>query len=367
VSRYAFLLVLVWSARAYAFPQYQISREDTCTSCHLSPAGGGLLNENGLNVAETFSQWGTPSAFLNGAVPTPSWLELSGDLRWAAGYEKLRPTGAFITFPMQAEVYGAATSGAFSLHVTAGARVPEYPDTYGPSLFASREHWLQWEQKPGENHGLYIRVGRFMPVYGLRFAEHPMYTRQYGGTPLYGEAYALAAEYIEPGWEVHATAFVHDPLQGTVELGNGAAVYAEARLDTATSVGVESKLDLTTDDRKLYGGVTAKHHFKGPDILVSGEAELVHQKISAGGTANGVVASVVGTYFVGAFLVDLGIGLYDPHLSIRYLDQEAADLNVHWVATSHIELLFTSRLQMLELGAGGLSSGYSLLQFHYRI
>ena len=33
---------------AHAYPQFQMSRDQTCTGCHLSPSGGGLLNENGL-------------------------------------------------------------------------------------------------------------------------------------------------------------------------------------------------------------------------------------------------------------------------------------------------------------------------------
>ena len=53
-----------------------------------------------------------------------------------------------------------------------------------------------------------MRVGRFMPVFGLRFAEHVMYTRQYGGTPLYGETYGLAVEYITPKYEAHLTGFI---------------------------------------------------------------------------------------------------------------------------------------------------------------
>ena len=40
----------------------------------ISPSGGGLLNENGLNVAEQMSTWGTDPAVLNGLVGSPSWL-----------------------------------------------------------------------------------------------------------------------------------------------------------------------------------------------------------------------------------------------------------------------------------------------------
>ncbi len=361
------LVVLAWSARSLAYPQFQLSRDQMCTDCHLSPAGGGLLSENGLVTAENISQWGIAPEFVNGLVPTPKWLALGGDLRAAAGYTQREPKGALVEFPMQAEVYAAASiADSVSLHVTAGARDPQYGNT-AATLFASREHWVQWQQQPGDTTGLFVRVGRFMPVYGLRLAEHPAYDRQYGGAPLYGEAYGAAAEYITAAWELHATAFVHDPLQGTVELGDGAAVYAETRLSRDTAVGVESKLDVTSDDRKLYGGVTAKHYFGKPDLLVQGELEVVHQTVDAGGTDNQLVGYAVGTYFLGAVMIDLGVGLYEPNLALRYLDQEAADLNVHWFATSHVELLVTNRLQMLELGAGGLTSGYSLLQVHYRL
>jgi hypothetical protein len=359
------------SARALAYPQYQLTRDVTCTGCHLSPAGGTLLNENGLVTAEQFSQWGTNPAFLNGLLPEPKWLELGGDLRWAAGwhryYDQNGKTGAFVTFPMQADLYGAATKDAFSVHVMAGVRDPTYPETYGPSLFASREHWLQWQQHPGETDGLYVRVGRFMPVYGLRLVEHPTYTRQYGGTPLYGETYGAAVEQITADYEVHVTAFAHDPLQKTTEVGNGVAAYGELRLSSNMAVGAETKLDITNDDRKLYSGVTGKLYLEPQKLLFMTELEFMHQKVDLGGTTNNFIGYAGATYFLGAVMIDLGLDLYAPSIPIRYLDQEAADLNIHWFVTSHVELLSTSRFQALEFGLGGQSSGYSLLQFHYRI
>ncbi len=79
-------LIAIASGRADAYPQFQLSRDQTCTGCHLSPAGGNLLNENGLAVAESMSQFGTAPEFFYGKIPTPSWLVLGGDLRGAAGY-----------------------------------------------------------------------------------------------------------------------------------------------------------------------------------------------------------------------------------------------------------------------------------------
>jgi len=364
------LIVIVALARvAHAYPQFQLVKDQTCSSCHLSPAGGGLLSENGMATAENISQFGMAPEFFYNKLPLPKWLELGGELRGAGGYDDAGITKGAIVFPMQAELYAAATFDAFSLHVTAGLRDPQYvvPNSYDPAtLFASREHWVQWQQKPGET-GLFVRVGRFMPVYGLRFAEHPDYDRRYGGTPLYGETYAAAVEYLDPKWEVHATGFIVDPLFDSSEKGNGGTVYAEARLTDTTLVGVESKLDSTPDDRKIYGGVTAKQ-LVTKTLLVEGEVQLVHQRIFGGSGVDGqLVATVVGSYFLGPFLFDLGVNVYHENLHFILLDQEAVDLNVHWFATSHVELLLTNRFQSRALGADGPASGYSLLQLHYRL
>jgi hypothetical protein len=205
-------------------------------------------------------------------------------------------------------------------------------------------------------------------VFGLRFVEHTDWDRRYGGTPLYGEAYGIAIEEIQPRWEVHATAFVHDPYQVTTELGNGAALYAELRVVEATSIGVEGKLDVTPDDKKLYGGLTAKHFFATPGILLEAEGEVIHQRVDLGGHDDQLLAYVLASYLLPyGLMIDLGVEAYEPDLHVRYLDQEGADLNVHWFATSHVELILDNHVQMIELGEGGLSSGYSLLQVHYRI
>jgi hypothetical protein len=205
-------------------------------------------------------------------------------------------------------------------------------------------------------------------VFGLRFDEHPDFDRRYGGTPLYGEAYGLALEYVDPRWEVHATGFIHDPLfPDSVERGNGAALYAETRVTKTTAFGVEGKLDVTPDGRKTYGGVTAKHYFVKQKVLVEAELEIVHQKVDLGGTNNQFVAYVLGSYYLGPFMIDLGLGQYSPDLRLRLIDQEVADLNIHWFTTSHLELMLTNRLQNYDFGAGGTGSGYSLLMLHYRL
>jgi hypothetical protein len=382
--------VLATAGVAHAYPQFQLAKGQTCSECHLSPAGGGLNTENGLNVIQSMSSNGDDPTPFYGNATLPDWFRLGGDVRAAAGYYAIAEDNADTTivsapgtniplfpgttpsntgavlFPMQAEVYAnALLPAAVSLHVTAGLIDPEYNND--ATIFASREHWAMWQQNDGPN-GLFIRAGRFMPVFGLRFAEHVDYDRRYGGTPLYGEAYGLAFEEIQPSWEVHATGFVHDPWQATTELGDGATLYAEGRILGNTSIGVEGKYDHTNDDWKMYGGITAKHWCGCLNLLLQGEVQVIHQQVNGPGFNDQIVGYAMATEFLPeGFMIDLGIGEYEPDVRVKGLTQQVADLNVHWFATSHLEFILTNRLQTEAFGEGGGSSGYSLLQLHYRI
>src|SRR5262245_59535866 len=150
----ALAVLTLGSGAAHAYPQVQLSRDQTCSGCHLSPAGGGLNNENGLTTAETISQWGTSAAFFYGGIPTPSWLVLGGDLRGASGYVQ-SPEKLLASFPMQIELSGNITFGkGLSLYANVGAR-PSEVGNEGATHVWSREHWLMWQQNPGEGTGLF--------------------------------------------------------------------------------------------------------------------------------------------------------------------------------------------------------------------
>lgn len=344
-----------------------MSRDQTCTGCHVSPAGGGLLTENGLTTAEAISRWGTAPEFFYNKIPRPSWLVLGGDLRGASGYVQT-PERLLAAFPMQAEAYAHATFGAgLSLYVDLGARVSEVGKE--STTFAwSREHYLMWQQKPGETTGLFVRAGRFMPVFGLRIAEHPTYIRKLGGTPMYGETYGLAVEYIHPRFEVHATGFIKDPLLDTPEHSNGGAALAEYRVTERFSVGAEGMYTRSTDDQKIRAGVLAKLFLTGPETLLQFEGQFMNQLIEPRGAPKQIIAYLDASRFLGsAFLLDLGLNFFDENIQIIGHHREAADLNLHWFATSHVEAILTSRFEMLGFGKSGPSGAYALAQLHYRL
>jgi hypothetical protein len=366
--------VTLASQRADAYPQYQLSHDQTCTSCHISPAGGGLLTENGYNVAEATSQFGTAPEFMYGKVPQPSWLAFGGDFRGATGYV-VTPDGAFTLFPMQADVYVHLTYNGFSLHLTGGARpAPWIVGNGTPGVLDrlwSREHYLMWQQNEGTGEGVFVRAGRFMPVFGLRFAEHPDYNRQYGGTPLYGDTYAAAVEYVTPAWEAHVTGFIEDPLIDPAVHDNGAAAYAEVRVNQRTSVGGEVMVTAANGLTTFRGGAIGKLFVPGPEVLLQAELQFVHQGVTGGtGAPNQLVGYLMASKPFGkALLLDVGLGHFDENIAIQGLDRDAIDVNLHWFVTSHFELVLQNRVEALGLGqsTGGPTGAWSLLHGHYRL
>ncbi len=371
-----FVIAIVVGAAgvAHAYPQYQLSRDQTCSGCHVSPAGGGLLNENGLGVAEGKSQLGHAPEFMYGKIPTPDWLMLGGDVRGAAGYLQT-PERALAAFPMQLELYARAVFGGVSLHITAGTRPPQELADGGTSIpLWSREHYVQWQQNAGEGTGLFVRAGRFMPVFGLRFAEHPFYTRRFGGTALYTDTYSAAVEYIDPRFEIHATGFIEDPILDSVRHNSGGALYGEVRLSETLSLGAGGMSELGDGSSKYRAAVTSKVYLPAADVLLQLEAQFVNQLIDEtptnpdGGAPLQLVGNLVASKMLGEFLLlDVGIGHFDSNFRTRDLERNCVDLSLHYFMTSHVELVLNARYELMAFGNGGDANAYALGQLHYRL
>jgi hypothetical protein len=362
--------MLTIAGTAAAYPQFELRRDQTCSGCHISPAGGGLLSENGTATSEAISQFGTSGEFMYGKVPTPSWLALGGDFRYAYGYLQT-PQRYLVGFPMQGDIYGSAGARGFRVYVTVGGRPLV---NVGPQVFPvwSREHYVMWHPDEDSTDGLYVRAGRFMPVFGLRLAEHTTYIRRYGGTQLYAETYGLALEYIDKRFETHLTGFIKDPTMNTVEHSNGAALYGEYRLDESTAAGLEGMLAASSDDKNLRAGATLKRLLPA-DVLVQGELQYIAHFIKDNGYYPELVSYLQGSWFATpAVMIDLGLGFYNEHLRVKGLDRESVDLNVHWFVTSHFEGVLAGRIEEFHFGSqndktSGPAGSYVLLMGHYRL
>jgi hypothetical protein len=190
------LFVSSAAGRAAAEPIFLSRQYVRCTGCHFSPTGGGLLTPYGRSLSReelsTFGKShdsrppGREHEFLFGALgdalrPVSVGLEL-----WpahldvdAAGFSSTR------NFLMNTDVTVAFRHENWTAYGELG-RQPRGGDT----RIASFEHWLAYQTRH-----LGARAGRFLPAYGVRFADHTSFTRAPLGLDNNDQVYALELSY----------------------------------------------------------------------------------------------------------------------------------------------------------------------------
>jgi hypothetical protein len=188
------LAVAGFAGTASAEPMFLAKQYTRCTACHYSPTGGGLLTSYGrlLSHRELSTTGGSSTAPAADAVDDPRGEQefLYGALGHALGPVHLglemRPSHLRIGFPgghqdmnllMNVDLVGAVQKNGWTAYGTIGREPPNSAERPGGTLpdaaVISYEHWISYET----NTGFRVRAGRFLPAYGVRFADHTMDTR----------------------------------------------------------------------------------------------------------------------------------------------------------------------------------------------
>ena len=192
---YLLLASALVASHASAEPMFLSKQYTRCTSCHYSPTGGGLLTSYGrrLSDQELSTTRSTTSASEPGAND-----DLRGEQAFLFGAFgeslgpahlglEIRPSHLRIDFPgghqdmnllMTGDLVGAVQKNGWTAYGSAGRQPPHAAIRHGrvipDSAFVSYEHWISYQT----DHGLGVRAGRFLPAYGVRFADHTAYTRR---------------------------------------------------------------------------------------------------------------------------------------------------------------------------------------------
>ena len=372
----AVLIVLLAPAPAAAYPQWQFTSGATrCNQCHYAPGGGGLITGYGRDASgEELATWEGDGAFLHGKVSLPSRLAIGGDLRAAVMAKDVQePDGATRAFfPMQADLsVRLGLSENVSVHATGGLRGKTtssqdiVPDTnFQPirsSRLISREHYLMWRQ--GTN-GAYVRAGRFYAPFGLRLAEHVVYTRRDLGFNLLEESYNLSGGFINEQWEGHLTLFTPDFVREIGSEEGGVAGYFERRIfDDRGAIGLQAKYGIGRGVDRVIGGVVGKYFIERLRTLLLAEANLVHFRFDLlRGRSQFVGTAGLAVLPVRGLVVTLLGERNQVDLKVRGAVWNAATGLVSWFPYPHVELALMSRLQF---PAGGEVAPSVLAQFHY--
>ncbi len=145
-----------------------------CTACHVSTSGGGLLNPYGRSLSkELISTWGTetearPFHFVN-TEKVDEWLALGGDFRGLQVHQENDSVKRGRWFTMQA-----------------GVEVGIIQPKWSVVSFVGQQNVQQNEWKPYSTRyyglinpmdGLYFKIGRFLPNFGINLPDHILSTR----------------------------------------------------------------------------------------------------------------------------------------------------------------------------------------------
>lgn len=182
LSILAISLLAGLSTQAVAFPELTRHRYTSCTSCHVSPNGGGALTPYGRSLSrEILSTWGTEREGepLHGLLPKAwgealenSKLRVGGDARWVQTHRDtlLARQGQFFYMQAQAEV--AWDEGPWVLALSVGKI--EDPRGKGNFLLVGSRYYgmLRFNERDS------VRVGRFAPAFGINFADHTLSIRR---------------------------------------------------------------------------------------------------------------------------------------------------------------------------------------------
>ena len=311
VSCTLFLATLFWTTPASAYAWMIKHDYAGCNQCHADPSGGSLLTEYGRAQSEFLMRmrYGAeetyeppPSAgFLFTAVKLPENLLLGGDVRYAMMSRTANGATAPVrAFFMQADFAGQLSINRFRVagsigYAEEGALLASL--THAPAKNAvSRAHWIGIDIGPDRNW--LLRVGRLNVPFGIRSAEHTLWTKtatrtdinvsqQHGVTLaynggsfraeamfIYGNLQVSPAEYRERGY----SAMVE--YSATAHLGVGIS-------SLVTSAGRNLFFPQVPMTRQAHGAFARFAPWKS--IVLLSEFDFLAQAPEGGDTETGTV------------------------------------------------------------------------------
>lgn len=245
---------IVVGSSAFAFPEMVRHGYTQCTACHVSPAGGGILNSYGRELAaELLSTWSyaNESQFTHskvGADLAEKGILFGGDVR-AVQYRYKDPNrleGQF--FLMHADIQGAYQTKDFTGVVSIG-EVQDPRSNLNKIGFNSTMYYglVHFTDELG------FRGGRFEPAFGINNPDHTIVTRAMIGSPLL-QFDTAEVSYLSEHWTV-LSSFART-------LDNTPATTQESVFTTSVSYSFLNRMRVgasywqgkgPTIDRHIYG------------------------------------------------------------------------------------------------------------------
>ena len=201
----SFIFIFFRANEGFAFPEMIRNHYVNCTSCHISPNGGGLLTEYGREISvANLSTWGSEDEakpFYNLIHENPKDLTIGAFIRGVQTYQNNSQVRFGDYWWMQAELEGAYHFGGrkqwtvdLSLGVSPDVLNGLLPN--GASPLTSHRQFVLYDFDDVNS----LRAGKFLADYGVYFQDHTIATRQGIGFDEGAETYNLEYHYHGENW-----------------------------------------------------------------------------------------------------------------------------------------------------------------------
>lgn len=189
---YAAVFALLGAPSARAEIHFLAKQYTRCAACHVSASGGTLLTAYGRSLSkEELSTFGKsapdkPSTSrthlsLFGLFSGEGPLDIGVSVRPSRLDFEVRDFKSHRNLVMRADAQVALRSGPLTAYAEVG-RLPTEP-----AEVISREHWIRYE----DEHGMGLKLGRFLQAYGLRSVDHTSLHRRDLGFDQDGQIYGI--------------------------------------------------------------------------------------------------------------------------------------------------------------------------------
>lgn len=193
---------------AFAFPGMIRHGYQQCTSCHLSPNGGGALTDYGRELSQEIVSYKSlqgEGAFAYGALAplsVPKELTWGGDVRVLGSWVDTARYREQRLFLMQADLEVAWNSEKWAIAAAFGGM----DGIFSPYDYSPR-HYFMYRVTPE----LSLRAGKFRTAYGLNIPEHVAVTREKLGFYPGNDPYNIEVAWMDESWNVFLTGIVGRP------------------------------------------------------------------------------------------------------------------------------------------------------------
>lgn len=240
------------SSFSYAYPEMIRHGYVSCTTCHLSPSGGGLLTSYGKSLAKELLTFKSTKK-LEESIDDEKSKNQEVIEKWIYGanarallfHRDNEYESSYVTIPMQLEANGAYNTDKYAFVLGAGVAGQRSGNGAegGPAFILSNAYGLY-----RLNDEFNIRLGQFLPAYGLNNALHATGTRAPIGFGYKDQRPTLELSFISDNW----TFFVSQSTEKSSNHGKS-ATSAQGQYNITQSSKLALNYWTESDLRELYG------------------------------------------------------------------------------------------------------------------